>query len=171
MTGLHLLKRHFQKRASARLPRYLATTGYGSAPEPMDLCAGLILIGLGLVLAVGFILVYISADPGDAILLLFFSSGLLILGSISLLLSLWQRLASRLKRIEKHCGCCRFYQVQSGPYVIGFCQADPSRRAVFRSESCSAFCFSERALVRERLAQHPVLLRRIQVPRTERTIS
>ncbi len=168
MTRLHLLKRRPQRRVRAadRRPRYLPTKGRWNEPEPVNLRTGLIMMGLGLVLGLAFLWESITTGAGEGGALFLFACGLLFLGGITLLFALGQKLARRLRSIKKHCGCCRFYEVQSSFYVVGHCQADPSRHMVSRTDTCPSFCFSERAMVRDRLALRPGVLRQLQIIRT-----
>ncbi|HEY7347567.1 MAG TPA: hypothetical protein VH599_04555 [Ktedonobacterales bacterium] len=163
MTGWRFLKHSPQRRASDRLPRYLPSKGRWNAPEPVNLRTNLIIIGFGLALGAGYILELISGRSSEAGLFFLLASALLGLGGFSLFFALGRRLASRLRGVKKHCGCCRFYEVRSGLYVIGRCQADPSRNMVTCADGCRSFRFSERAMVRERLAQHPRILKQLQI--------
>jgi hypothetical protein len=163
MTGLHLFKRHPAPRASAHRPRGLSTRGRRAAPEPLNLRASGILIALALVLGLGFLLEYSFAERSASPLLFFLASALFCLGSILLLFTLGRRVVSKFRGTRKRCGCCRFFEVQSGLHVIGRCQADPSRGTISCADSCPSFFFSERAMVRERLAQHPRILQQLQL--------
>jgi hypothetical protein len=163
MIGRPLPKQHAQRRVSRHRPRYLPTKGRWNEPEPVNLRTGLLMIGLGLALGVGFLLESSDAATVEAGMLFLLASALLFLGGISLLFVLGRQLATRLRSIKKHCGCCRFYSAQSGLYMIGRCLADPSRQTVSRAATCPSFCFSERAMVCDRLAQHTRMLRQLQV--------
>jgi hypothetical protein len=163
MTGLHLFNRHPAPRASLHRPRSLSPRGRWTAPEPLRLRAASLVIGLALVLGLVFLLEYSFAEQGTSPLLFILASALLLLGSGLLLFSLGQRIASKLRGTQKRCGCCRFFEVQSGLHVLGRCQADPSRGMVSCADSCPAFFFSERAMVRSRLAQHPRILQQLQI--------
>lgn len=141
----------------------LSSRGRWNQPEPVKLRAGFILIGLGLVLSAGTLLESASAGADGASMLALFADVLFVLGGLWLLFAFGQRLVDRLRGEKKRCGCCRFYAVESGLYVIGRCQADPSRHAVTRADSCSRFCFSERAMVCDRIAQHPRMLQQLHL--------
>jgi hypothetical protein len=160
MTRLHLFTHHPRRRAS---DLRLSSRGRWNQPEPMKLRAGFILIGLGLALSVFTLLESTSAGADGASMLVLFASALFVFGGIWLLFALGQRLVGRLRGERKRCGCCRFYAVERGLYVIGRCQASPSGRAVTRADSCSRFCFSERAMVCDRLAQHPRMLQQLHL--------
>ncbi len=165
MTVPHLRKHYPGRRAADRRPRYLLTKGCWNEPEPVNLRKGLLMVSLGLVLNGVFVLESSATGTGEGVVLLLFASSLLFLGCISLLLELGQKLVTRLRSIKKHCGCCCFYEAQDNLYAIGRCQADPSRHVVSRSDTCPSFCFSERAMVRERLARRPHVLKQLQVVR------
>ncbi len=163
MTRLHLFNRHPALRASAHRPRYLPTRGCWTSPEPLPLRAASLTLGLALVLGLGFLLEYTFAGRSVSPLLLLLASALLLLGCGLLLFSLGQRAASKLRPTRKRCGCCRFFEVQSGLHVLGRCQADPSRGTVSCADSCPTFFFSERAMVRSHLAQHPRILQQLHI--------
>jgi hypothetical protein len=164
MTGLHLFKRHPAPRASAYRPGdLLIRSRWAAAPDPLNLRASGIVIALALVLGLGFLLEYSFAALGASPLLLFFASALFFFGGFLLLFTLGQWIVSKLRGARKHCGCCRFFEVQSGLHIIGRCQADPSRGTVSCADSCPSFFFSERAMVRERLAQHPRILQQLHI--------
>ena len=165
MTRLHFSAHHPWRRARAsdlRLPS-LSSRGRWTQPEPLKLRVGFILIGLGLALNAVTLLDMTSAGADGASMLSFFAGARIGLGGLWLLFASGQRLFRRLRGESKRCGCCRFYAVESGLSVIGRCQADPSRHAVTRADSCSRFCFSERAMVCDRLAQHPRMLQQLHL--------
>ncbi|HEU5370491.1 MAG TPA: hypothetical protein VFU69_18610 [Ktedonobacterales bacterium] len=166
MTRLHLFHHHPAPRASAHRPRYLPTRGRWTAPEPLHLRAASLMLGLALVLGLGFLLEDTFAERSASPLLFLFACALLLLGCALLLFSLGQRAASTLRGTRKRCGCCRFFEVQSGLHVLGRCQADPSRGTVSCADSCPSFFFSERAMVRSHLAQHPRILQQLQIIRS-----
>ncbi len=163
MTGLSL---HKQRRAAHHRSRYLPTRGCWNEPTTICLSKGAAMVSLGLLLSIGVVPLSLLVGPGASILLTLFASALFFPGSIILLFALGQKLAHRLRSIKKHCGTCRFYQAPGAFYVVGRCQADPSRQVVFRTDTCPSFSFSERAMVRDRLAQRPDLLKQIQITHT-----
>jgi|SRR5579859_771105 len=163
MIALHLHKRHSFQRASAQRLRYLPTEGRWSQPEPIGLKKSIVMIGTGVTVSSVGALLALALGP-DALTVPFLLGGCLILfGTVMLLLASAEKLAHRLSRIKKHCGCCRFYQAQPGQYALGCCQLAPNARAVHRVDACPSFRHSERAMVRDRLSQRPDLLTRIQI--------
>jgi hypothetical protein len=163
MTGLHLFKRRLRRRAAEPRSPSPPTRGRWNQPEPLHLRAGLMMLGLGFVLGLGFLAESLYAGRGEAGLLFVLASAFLFLGSLLLLLALGQRVAERRRGMKKRCGCCRFFEVPSGLYVLGRCQADPSRHMVSRADSCPSFFFSERAMVRDHLGQHPRILKQLHL--------
>ena len=163
MIGLDFLKHISEQRAADQQQRTLLTGEYRNKPEPPDLRAGALVMGLGLLLGLGFLLQAISTEANGAALVFLFACAFVFLGSFLLLVALGQHLASRLSGVKKQCGSCRHFAVPSGLYVIGHCQADPSRRMVSRIDACSSYCFSERALVRDRLGQQPGVLKQLRI--------
>src|SRR5690349_14569249 len=103
MTGQHLFKRRSQQRASDGRPRHLPTRCWHK-PEPPDLRAGSILIGLGFFLGLGYILRSLYTQPGDVVFVLLFATAFVLVGSALLLLAIGQHIASKLSGIKKHCG-------------------------------------------------------------------
>ncbi len=158
MTILHLFKRYPQPSARPTRSRW-------NKPEPFRPGVGVALLGLGVLLGLGYLLESFFAERGDAALLLIFATALLLVGSVRLLFGLGAWMVHRLRGMPRRCGCCRFFEVPGGLYVIGRCQADPDRRMVSRVDGCRAFCFSERALARDRLGQHPGVLKQLQITR------
>ena len=166
MIGIPLRKQHSQRLPARHRLRYLPTKGRWNEPAPICLSKGLAMVGTGLVFSLGVIPAFLLIGPGASILLLLFASALVFPGSIILLFSLGQKIAHRLRRIKKHCGCCRFYQTPGAFYLVGRCQSDPARHSVLRTDSCPSFCFSKRAMVRDRLAQRPDVLKQLQIVQT-----
>ena len=68
----------------------------------------------------------------------------------------------RFWRVRRHCGRCRFYIALEGQYTLGHCFIDPRDSVVHRLDSCSYFRYSERAMVRDRFAQHADTLIRVR---------
>jgi hypothetical protein len=165
MAALHLFKRPPERAADHSSPA-LAAYSRWDEPESIQPRVGFLLLGLGSVLGLGYLLELLFAERDDAGLLLIFAAGLLFAGSVWLLVALGQKIASRFRGIKKRCSCCHFFEVPSGLYVIGRCGANPSRRMVTRTDGCSSFCFSERAMARDRLGQHPGVLKQLQIIRT-----
>lgn len=162
MTRLNPFGRHSQQQASHQRPRHHSLRSWHK-PEPPDLRGGLIVLGLGMVLGLGYLLQAISGHAGEAVFVLLFACALFLLGGLLLLVAIGQHVASRFSGMKKRCGCCRFFEVPSGLYVVGRCQADPSRSLVSRFDVCPSFFFSERALARDRLGQQPGVLKQLQI--------
>jgi hypothetical protein len=166
MTALHLFKRPPEGTAADPGSPALAAYSRWDEPEPIQPRVGFLLLGLGTVLGLAYLLELFFAERDDAGLLLIYAAALLFAGSAWLLVALGQKIASRFRGVKKRCGCCHFFEVPGGLYVIGRCQVNPSRRMVTRTDGCSSFCFSERAMVRDRLGQHPGVIKQPQIIRT-----
>lgn len=168
MTGLrHLFNRRPARHSAGFYSRVLSTNSRREESEPIQPCVGLIAFGLGGVLALGALLELIFAGQGDTALLMLLACPLLLFGSAQMLFVLGQHIVSRRKRMkENRCGYCQFFEVPIGLYVVGRCQADPARHLVSRTDSCSSFCFSERAMVRDHLGQHSGVLKQLRITRT-----
>jgi hypothetical protein len=168
MIGRDLFKR-ISGRRSADQQRLLLTGEYRQKPEPPDLRAGVFVMGLALVLGLGVLFQVLSTESGGVAFMFLFACEFFCLGSFLLLLAVGRHVANRLGGVKKHCGSCRHFAVPSGLYVIGHCQADPTRRMVSRVDVCPTYCFSERALVRDRLGQQPGALKQIRITRLSDT--
>ncbi len=160
MTRQNLSRHPSLRQASAQRPRQQLLRSWHK-PEPPDLRGGLIVLGLGMILGLGYLLQALYASKDEAVLIFLFASALVLLGSLLLLVAIGQHVVSRLSGLKKRCGCCRFFEVSSGLSVIGRCQANPSRSLVSRSDVCPLFFFSERALARDRLGQQPGVLKQM----------
>ncbi len=155
---------HPSRRAMAHRPRYLPTKGCWSEPEPVSFRRGLVLILLGVAAGSSFFAFGGVADGSNpASLLVVLGGAFALIGVIMLCCTAGGRLARRISRIKKHCGCCRFYQAGPGSYAQGRCQADPNGALVHRTDGCPSFCHSPRAMVRDRLSQHPEMLAQLRV--------
>ena len=163
MIGRDVFKRISKRRSADQQQRALLTGEYRQKPEPPDLRAGAFVIGLALVLGLGVLFQAFSRELGGVAFMFLFACEFFCLGSFLLLLAVGRHVANRLSGVKKHCGSCRHFDVPSGLYVIGHCQADPARRMVSRIDVCPSYCFSERALVRDRLGQQPGVLKQIRI--------
>jgi hypothetical protein len=125
---------------------------------------GLLLMLLGVAASASFFALGDSADGSSpASLLVVIGGAFFLIGAIMLCCDAGGKLAQRITRIKKHCGCCRFYQAEPGQYALGRCQADPNSALVQRSDGCPSFCHSPRAMVRDRLSQRPDVLAQLRV--------
>jgi hypothetical protein len=138
-----------------RAPRryYLATRGRWNEPDAFGLATAAVITCMGLVLLVGFAAAEFTNAPLAGVLFVFLSAPFLVLGGLLLLLVFVEFILRRLRRIQNHCGRCRFYQPLEGQYTLGRCGADPREAKVHRTNGCPFFSYSERAMARERLAQ------------------
>jgi hypothetical protein len=164
MTPAHIPLPHPSRRATAHRSRYLPTKGCWTEPEPVSFRRGLVLILLGVTTG-GSFFVFGGVDDGSspASLLVLLGGALLLIGITMLGCTAGGRLARRITRIKKHCGCCRFYQAGPGSYTQGRCQSDPNNALVQRADGCPSFTHSPRAMVRDRLSQHPEVLAQLRV--------
>ncbi|HEY7123460.1 MAG TPA: hypothetical protein VH540_05875 [Ktedonobacterales bacterium] len=164
MTPAHIPLPHPSRRATAHRPRYLPTKGCWTEPEPVSFRRGLVLIFLGVAASLSFFFWGGAADGSNpASLLVVLGGAFCTIGTAMLCCTAGGNLARRITRIKKHCGCCRFYQAAPGDYAQGRCQADPSSALVRRTDGCPSFCHSPRAMVRDRLSQHPEMLAQLRV--------
>ena len=131
--------------------------------------AALMLTGIGLALLVGYIVAaFTIAEAATYLaLLLLFGVAMTLFGGLCLLFSLVEWAAIRFFPSKKYCGRCAFYHPQNDDYEVGLCQSTPRESYVQRTYSCSYFRYSERAMVRDRLAQKPTLLHQIRVIRAD----
>jgi hypothetical protein len=118
---------------------------------------------LGAMFLLGFTLALINGATLYASPLLLFGTSLFLFGAILLIFIIGEKTAKRIIRAKKHCGCCYFYQPQDEVYDVGLCRADPREGFVQRMHSCPYFRHSERAMVRDRLAQKPEMLKNIRI--------
>ncbi len=152
------------RHAAAHRPRYLPTKGCWTEPEPVSFRRGVVLILLGVVASLSFFVWGGAADGSNpASLLVVLGGTFCMIGAAMLGCTAGGRLARRITRIKKHCGCCRFYQAEPGQYAQGCCQADPNSAFVRRTDGCPSFCHSPRAMVRDRLSQRPEVLAQLRV--------
>ncbi len=154
-----------QHRDNAHRLRYRAATQGLTGQEPGGLSVALAMTGIGTVFMLGFILALLNGGSIYASPLLLFGCSLFTFGMALLAVVLGEKIARRLISKKKHCGCCVFYQPQDEVYDVGLCQADPREGFVQRAHSCPYFRYSERAMVRDRLAQRPEMLKQIRVIR------
>lgn len=158
-------QRQAQPARQAHRLRYLPTQGRWDEPETAGLRAGVKLSVVGLILLAGFGLT-ILFNISDYVMPLFLpGSALLTMGAILLLHALGRSIFSSIRRVKQHCGRCQFYQAQRGFYAVGRCGAAPGEPSVRRTDTCPSFCYSERAMVRERLAQRPDILKQMHITR------
>jgi hypothetical protein len=111
------------------------------------------LVGIGLALLLGFAATQFTNAAALSFLFFFFSCPFLVFGGVLVLLACAEMIFHRLKRIQSHCGRCRFYQALDAGYTSGNCRVDPLHRGVQRTAGCRFFEYSERAMVRDRFAQ------------------
>jgi hypothetical protein len=156
-----------QHRDNAHRLRYRAATQGLTGHEPGGLSVALVMTSIGTVFMLGFILALLNGGSMYASPLLLFGCSLFTFGLALLAVVLGERIAKRLIRRKKHCGCCVFYQPQDEAYDVGLCQTDPREGFVQRTHSCPYFRYSERAMVRDRLAQRPEMLKQIRVIRAD----
>ena len=135
--------------------------------EPGGLTTAIFMTSLGAMFLLGFTLAIINGATLAASPLLLFGSSLFLFGAILLIFIVCERAAKRVIRSKKHCGCCHFYQPQDEVYDVGLCQTDPREGFVQRTHSCPYFRLSERAMVRDRLAQKPEMLQQIRIRRVD----
>jgi hypothetical protein len=155
---------HPSRRAPAHRPRYLPTRGCWTEPEPVSFRRGLALILLGVAFGSGFFIWGGAADSSNpASLLVVLGGAFCMIGATMLGCTAGGRLARRISRIKKHCGCCRFYQAAPNHYALGRCQADPGSALVQRTDGCPSFCHSPRALVHDRFSQRPEMLAQLRI--------
>ena len=153
MDALHSHPCPTEHRYQTRQRHYLVTRGRWNEPSPPTLQSSLAMTGIGLALLAGGIVTAFSPAAGPVVfLLVFLSSPFLLYGSILLLLASVEGLVHKVQRTRKHCGRCRFYQPFAGRYALGHCQSDPRKSVVRRTDGCPFFSYSERAMVRDRLA-------------------
>jgi hypothetical protein len=164
--GSYAKQQPSQRQAQpARRLRYLPTQGRWNEPETAGLQAGVKLTCVGLALLAGFGLTMLF-NAGDYAMPFFLpGSALLLTGTILLLLALGRSITSQIRRVRQHCGRCRFYQPERGCYALGRCGTAPGEPFVRRADTCPSFCYSQRAMVRERLAQRPDMLKQIRITR------
>jgi hypothetical protein len=168
MDTLHLHLIYTRYRRPAYQPRPSVTRGRWSQPDLNGARTGSLLVGIGVILLACFALAAPGASAGSATLLLMLGSPFLLFGGLLLLFALGAYTLRRLRRIKRHCGRCRFYQPFEGQYALGHCRADPRQALVQRGDGCPFFSYSERALVRERFAQHLNTLQRARhMPETK----
>ncbi len=160
MAALHFHQGRPAHSSRAHRLHYLATQGCWDEPEAFGLAAGIIMTSIGVILLAGFV----GAEFMDAalagILLVFLGSPFLVFGVLLLLILCAETAWRRLRRIQRHCGRCRFYQALDGQYALGRCRADPREAEVHRTNSCPFFSYSERAMVRDRFARRAEALAR-----------
>lgn len=153
MAALHFHSQRQNERRLSQQSSRQALPDDQNMPDPFGWGMGMLLTGVGLALLAGFAGAALAgASPGD-FTLLFFSGPFLVFGGMLLLILVVESLFRRLRRIQHHCGRCRFYQPLDDGYALGRCRIDPRQRVVQRASSCRFFEYSERAMVRERFAQ------------------
>ncbi|HEY7346807.1 MAG TPA: hypothetical protein VH599_00715 [Ktedonobacterales bacterium] len=153
MAVLHFRQGRLYRHRQPRRPFSLAVRGCWNQPDPFGLATAILLTGIGLAFLAGFVgMEFVQGAPAD-FPLLFLGFPFLVFGGMLLLLILIEFIYRRLKRIQSHCGRCRFYQALDAGYGLGRCRADPREAVVHRTYGCSFFDYSERAMVRDRFAQ------------------
>lgn len=155
MAVLHFHQSHADPRSPARRLRRRAGRGRWNVPDSFRLG----LAGMGLALLAGFVWAVSAATPAGELLMLV-GFPFLVFGGILLLIGCMELIWRRFRRIQHHCGRCRFYQALDGQYTLGRCRADPRQAVVQRTYACPFFDYSERAMVRDRFAQRAESLAR-----------
>ena len=159
-----------RQREYTRQLRYRAAMFLWNDQNPRSIGTALSITSIGLILLGGFVLAASSGsrDAGrDAALLLLFGAPMTIFGGLFLLFALVERAAKRFIHTSKYCGCCVFYHPHNDDYEVGLCRADPCEGYVQRAHVCPYFRYSERAMVRDKLSQKPLLLNQIRVVRDD----
>jgi hypothetical protein len=113
-------------------------------------------LGLALLTIAILMMVFVSGWIGGALLIL--AAPFSLIGVLLLLIEAGDRLSRHLHRTH-HCGTCRYYRAEADGYDRGLCLADPREAIVSRTYWCPYYTYSERAMVRDKLAQHPEKLR------------
>lgn len=167
MGSPHRQNMRAQHRDNAHRLRYRAATQGLTGHDPGGMSVALVMTSSGTVLMLGFILALLNGGSVYASPLLLFGGSLSTFGIALLAIVLGEKIAKRLTSKKKHCGCCVFYQPQDEVYDVGLCQTDPREGFVQRTHSCPYFRYSERAMVRDRLAQRPEMLQHIRVIRVD----
>ena len=144
-------QRQNERRPSHQSSRQMSAEP--NTPDPFGLATGMLLTGIGLALLAGFAGAALAGASSSDFALLFFSCPFLVFGGMLLLILCVESLLRRLRRIQHHCGRCRFYRPLDDGYALGRCRIDPRQRVMQRTSSCRFFEYSERAMVRERFAQ------------------
>jgi len=152
-----------QQRRHAQRLRYRAVTQGLIGRDPSGLPVALAMTSIGTMFLLGFILALLNGGDLYASPLLLFGFSLCVFGIILLAVLLGEKIVKLLISKKKHCGCCIFYQPQDEVYDVGLCQSDPREGFVRRTHSCPYFRYSERAMVRDRLAQRPDMIARIRI--------
>lgn len=153
MAVLHFHQSRSGQPCPAQRLRYQPARGRWNTPDSFMRGPGLVMAGIGLALLAGFVWTsFANGDPADGLLVLV-GCPLLIFGGILVLIACVESIWRRLRRIQNHCGRCRFYQALDGQYALGRCRADPRQAIVRRTGACPFFDYSERAMVRDRFAQ------------------
>jgi hypothetical protein len=158
-----------QRQEHARRLRYRSQGTWGESANPESLGTAYAMTAIGVIGVGGFALALFLGGDGNkfATPLLLIGASMLLFGSLTLLLAGIEWAFKRLIRSKKYCGRCVFYQSHNEEYDVGLCRADPREGFVQRTHSCPYFRYSERAMVRDRLAQRPELLKAIKIVRVE----
>jgi hypothetical protein len=160
MAVLHFHQHHPDYPSPARRLRSQEARGRPNAPDSFSRGPGLVLTAIGLALLAGFVWASAAdAAPADELFIVF-GCPFLVFGGILVLIGCVEVIWRRLRRIQNHCGRCRFYQALEGQYSLGHCRADPRQAMVHRTGACTFFDYSERAMVRDRFAQRAESLAR-----------
>ncbi|HLW00874.1 MAG TPA: hypothetical protein VKT82_19600 [Ktedonobacterales bacterium] len=153
MAGLDFHQTRQNQRRQAHRPFLQAMPGAWDNQDHFGLATGITLTGIGMALVAGFALTQFANAASFGFLFLFFGCPFLVFGGVLVLLGCVEFIFRRLKRIQSHCGRCRFYQALDAGYALGRCRVDPLQRVVQRTNGCRFFEYSERAMVRDRFAQ------------------
>jgi hypothetical protein len=123
--------------------------------NPKGTIKACIMTTVGMLLIPVFIItVAINGNTVFSSFLLLCSCALILFGGIVLLFDLADWVAKRFIGSRKYCGCCVSYKPQQEDYSVGQCLAAHSKGDIKRNHFCPYFCYSERAMVRDRLWQN-----------------
>jgi hypothetical protein len=156
-----------QRQEHARRLRYRSQGAWGESANPESLGTAYAMTVIGMLGMGGFVVALLSGGEKFATPFLLVGASMLLFGSLTLLLAGIEWTFKRLIHTTKYCGRCVFFHPQTEDYDVGLCRADPRESFVQRTHSCPYFRYSERAMVRDRLAQKPELLKAIKIARVE----
>ncbi len=162
MAVLHFHQRHQNRHRHAHRSPLRAMPSAWNRPDNFGLATGITLTGIGMALLAGFAVTLFANTAALGFFFFFFSCPFLVFGGLLVLLACVESMFRRLKRIQSHCGRCRFYRALDAGYTLGHCRVDPLQRVVQRTAGCRFFEYSERAMVRDRFAQQEKIDARVR---------
>lgn len=171
MAVLHFHQSHADPCCPEQRSRRPAARVRRNAPDSFLWGPGLIMTGIGLALLAGFVWASAADAAPTGELLIVVGSPFLVFGGLVLLMGCVESTWRRFRRIQNHCGRCRFYQALDGQYTLGRCRADPRQAVVHRTGACPFFDYSERAMVRDRFAQRAESLARSRKHKSKQRIT